>query len=73
MGLAIVLLTGAGLLIRSFWRMNTHPAGFDSERTLSMQMTLTGLRYRALPQQRVYFEELLNRIQGVPEVRGPAY
>ena len=48
--------------------MNAHPPGFDPERTLMVQMTLTGPRYRALPGQRVYFQELLSRIQGLPGV-----
>ncbi len=83
MALAIVLLTGAGLVIKSFWRMTAHPPGFDPERTLMLQMKLTGPRYRDLPMQRVYFQELLSRIQGVPGVmaaslintvaRGPIY
>ncbi|MEO7143429.1 MAG: ABC transporter permease [Bryobacteraceae bacterium] len=68
MALAIVLLTGAGLLTRSFWRMNAHPPGFDPECTLMVQMRLTGPRYREIPQQRVYFDELLSRIQDVPGV-----
>lgn len=68
MGLAIVLLTGAGLLIRSFWLMNAHPPGFDPEHTLMVQIMLTGPRYRALPQQRVFFQELLSRTHGVPGV-----
>jgi hypothetical protein len=45
LGLAIVLLTGAGLLIRSFWHINEHPAGFDPERTLMMQTVLTQVRH----------------------------
>ncbi len=69
MGLAIVLLTGAGLLIRSFWRINAHPPGFDPARTLIVRMNLTGPRYRDLPPQRAYFEELLHRIRSVPGVR----
>jgi putative ABC transport system permease protein len=68
MALAIVLLTGAGLMMRSFWRMNAHPPGFDPERKLMVEMKLAGPRYRALPPQRVYFQELLSRIQGVPGV-----
>ena len=68
MGLAIVLLAGAGLLIKSFWRMNEHPPGFDPARTLEVQLRLTGPRYRDLPQQRVYLQELLKRVQGTPGV-----
>lgn len=69
MALAIVLLTGAGLLFHSFWRMNAHPPGFDPERTLSIQTMLTGPRYRPLAQQQAYYGDLLNRIQTLPGVR----
>jgi putative ABC transport system permease protein len=70
MALAIILLTGAGLLIHSFLRMNAHPPGFDPERTLSVQLMLTGPRYQALPQQQAFYRDLLSRIQGLPGVFG---
>jgi putative ABC transport system permease protein len=38
--LAVVLLAGAGLLLRSFWRMNAWPAGFAPDRTVTMQVSL---------------------------------
>jgi len=68
MALAIVLLTGAGLLVHSFWRMNAHPPGFDPERTLSVQLMLTGPRYHALPQQQAFYRDLLSRIERLPGV-----
>jgi putative ABC transport system permease protein len=67
-GLAMVLLTGAGLLMRSFWRLNAHPPGFDPGRTLVLQTVFTGPRYQALPQRRMYLRELLSRMQSVPGV-----
>ncbi len=68
MGLAIVLLTGAGLLGRSFWLMQAHPPGFDPEHTLLVNLQMTGPHYADLPQQRVYLEELLSRVQSLPGV-----
>jgi putative ABC transport system permease protein len=35
MALAVVLLVGAGLMVKSFWRMNAHPSGFDPHRARS--------------------------------------
>jgi putative ABC transport system permease protein len=66
--LAIVLLTGAGLMIKSFWRMNAHPPGFHPERILLVQMKLAGPGYRDAVRQRIYFEELLGRMQKIPGV-----
>jgi len=68
MALAIILLTGAGLLLKSFWRINAHPPGFDPAHTLVVRTMLTGPRNRALVQQQLYFQELLRRIQSVPGV-----
>jgi putative ABC transport system permease protein len=57
--LAVVLLTGAGLLLRSFWRLNERPAGFTPERTVSMRVAL-GRAAAA--------EEVLTRVSAVPGV-----
>jgi putative ABC transport system permease protein len=38
LALALVLLTGAGLMVKSFWRMNSRPPGFDPERILTLQV-----------------------------------
>jgi len=42
LALAIVLLTGAGLLLKSFWRMNARPPGFAPESVLLMKIRLAG-------------------------------
>jgi predicted permease len=57
--LAVVLLTGAGLLLRSFWRMNGRPAGFAPEQTVSMRVAL-GRAAAA--------DEVLTRVAAVPGV-----
>ena len=67
--LAIILLTGAGLLIKSFWRLSAHPPGFDPEHTLMLQVELTGPDYLGSAQQMAYFRELLSRVRKLPGVR----
>jgi predicted permease len=53
--LAMVLLTGAGLMMRSFWRMNTYPPGFSPEKVLVMKLSLAGGKYsRYWPAQDIY-------------------
>lgn len=67
--LAVILLTGAGLLLRSFWRMNTYPPGFTPDRVLVMSISLSGGKYqRNWPVQDAYLRELLQRIESVPGV-----
>ena len=68
LALALVLLTGAGLMIKSFWRMNSRPAGFDPERIVTLQVPFSGPRYRAVAGQRRFAEQLLERARQLPGV-----
>ena len=68
LALALVLLTGAGLMVKSIWRMNARPAGFDPEHTLVLKVSLSGDRYRTLPQKVLYFRTTLERLRAVPGV-----
>jgi predicted permease len=45
LALAVVLVIGAGLLIRSFVRLQTVPPGFNASDVLTMELTMTGRRY----------------------------
>jgi predicted permease len=69
LALAVVLLSGAGLLMKSFWRMNARPAGFDPESILVMRLQFSGLQYREMAQQRIYVDELLHKVQSIPGVQ----
>ena len=62
LALAVVLLTGAGLMMKSFWRMNAHPPGFDPERILTMTIELPAAKYGA------YADALLRRVESLPGV-----
>lgn len=67
--LALVLLVGAGLLVRSFARLMEVDAGFDTDRTVTMRVSLPQSRY-ARPEERVqFFQRLLERIEQVPDVQ----
>jgi len=68
LALALVLLIGAGLMVKSFWRMNARPPGFDPERILALQVPLSGPKYRAVAQQRRFAEEMLERVEQGPGV-----
>lgn len=64
--IALVLTTGAGLMLKSLWLMNARPPGFNPERILTMKVSLTGPAYRDRQQQLAYFEELINRLGRAP-------
>ena len=68
LGLAVVLLCGAGLMVKSLWRMNTHPAGFEPDRILVMGVPFSGPQYRNEEVRRAYLEEVVRRIGTVPGV-----
>lgn len=68
LGLAIVLLAGAGLMLKSLWRMNQRPAGFAPEKILALRITLSGTRYNSWPPKQAYTEEMLGRLQALPGV-----
>jgi putative ABC transport system permease protein len=68
LAVTLVLLAGAGLMIRSFWRMNAHPPGFAPESILTMKVALSGPQYRPRDAQIAYFERLLDRAAATPGV-----
>jgi putative ABC transport system permease protein len=68
--LALVLLIGAGLLIKSFSRlMEVHP-GFRTEGVLTFQVTLTG--GKSAPQIVNFVEQIVERLQALPGVQAAA-
>jgi putative ABC transport system permease protein len=68
--LAVILLTGAGLMLKSFQRMNAFPAGFEPEKLLVVNISHSGAKYfRQWPKQSAYIEELFRRIDRLPGVQ----
>ncbi|HEY0101247.1 MAG TPA: ABC transporter permease [Pyrinomonadaceae bacterium] len=66
--LSLLLLVGAGLLIRSFLLLHAVDAGFDPEKVLTMRVSLPSTRYSD-PQQRVnFFRQLTERVEALPGV-----
>jgi putative ABC transport system permease protein len=66
--LAIVLLGGAGLLVRSFWLLNRVDPGFAPAGVLTMRTTLSAAKYATDDRVRLFGNELLERIARVPGV-----
>lgn len=69
MALAVVLLIGAGLLVKSFLRLQHVDPGFDPDRVLAMQLSLPNFKYPE-PQQRDFFHRrVLEQVRALPGVR----
>jgi predicted permease len=68
--IALVLLTGAGLMIRSFVQLHGVDPGFRPERLLSMRIDLHVGRTSA--QEIAYFQQAIERVQEIPGVRSAA-
>jgi len=66
--LSLTLLIGAGLLIRSFLRLQEVDTGFRSEGVLTMRISLPEQKYTKLEQTRTFYRELLARIRQLPGV-----
>ncbi len=68
MATTLVLLIGAGLLIRSFYRLQQVNPGFSYDHLTSLSISLPEKKY-VTPQQRVsFFQQLIEKIQGLPGV-----
>jgi putative ABC transport system permease protein len=66
--LAVVLLAGAGLLIRSFQRLQEVDPGFRSERVTAFNLELPESRYSDPPKLRQLMAGLLERLRALPGV-----
>src|SRR6185369_9371373 len=64
--LALVLLIGAGLLIKSLWRLQTVDPGFNPEGLVTMRVELPEARYREIPKQTQFRERVLESINAIP-------
>ncbi len=70
--LAVVLVIGAGLLLRSFWNLMTFDAGFNRSRLVTFGIVLTGQSYRAPESVVDFFSRLTGRLSEQPGVQGVA-
>ena len=70
--LALVLLVGAGLLLRSLERLFAVEGGFDSSRLLTMQVQTSGHRFDDDRITYRFFEEVIDAVRQVPGVTGAA-
>jgi putative ABC transport system permease protein len=68
LALALVLLVGAGLLVRSFVRLISIPPGFDPHGVIAATVSLPINEYKTPEQRHAFFEDLVARLQAMPAV-----
>ncbi len=68
-GLTVVLLVGAGLLLKSFQRLRNNDIGVPVDNALTMRISLPETRYRQPVQQVAFFEQLIAQVRAVPGVQ----
>jgi putative ABC transport system permease protein len=70
--ISFVLLIAAGLMVRSFIRLQEVDAGFNADHVLSMQVTLDWVQYDTPLKRYTYFHTLLDRLAAAPDVKSAA-
>ncbi|HUF75717.1 MAG TPA: ABC transporter permease, partial [Longimicrobiales bacterium] len=70
--LALVLLVGSGLLVRSFVNLQAVDPGFEPEGVLSFRIGLPGSRYEDYDAVRAFYDGLLPDLASIPGVEGAA-
>jgi len=69
LAVALVLLVGAGLLIKGFSRLRSMNPGFNSANIMTMYLQLPTTRYGEIPKQTQFRRELLTRLNSLPGVQ----
>jgi putative ABC transport system permease protein len=70
--LAIVLLAGAGLTLKSFWHAQNAPLGFDPHGVVNFEIALPDAKYKKDAQKDAFWMQLLERVKDVPGVEAAA-
>ena len=70
--LALVVLVGAGLLIRTLYLTQSVSPGFNSSRLVTAMLSLPWPRYPEPPQLTAFYDQLLERVSNSPGVEGAA-
>jgi predicted permease len=66
--ISFVLLAGAGLMLRTLWKLSQVDPGFRTERVLTSRLDLNFSRYKSDDEQRAFHASLLERLQAEPGV-----
>ena len=69
---AVVLVTGAGLLIRSLQNLSRVPTGFVAEQVVTARLSPPVAQYREAERRRAFYQRVLQQVQSMPGVQSAA-
>lgn len=67
--LSLVLLIGAGLMLRTLLQLGKVQPGFDAEHVLTASLTVPGGRYTTAAAQNAFFDQILRQVRSLPGVQ----
>jgi putative ABC transport system permease protein len=70
--LAVMLVVGAGLMLRSFWKLMQFDSGFDRENLATFGLVLPATKYQDQPRRVAFFNDVVNRLEATPGVQSAA-
>src|SRR5580704_16524941 len=70
--LSMILLAGAGLMIRSVWNLRQVNPGFDPHNLLTMTLPVTTTRFASPAEEISFFNQVIARVQALPGVESAA-
>jgi predicted permease len=70
--LGVIVVIGAGLLLRSLLMIGQVPLGFNPRGVLTFRVIPRGEKYLQLPQRTAFYQEALQRIEALPGIKSAA-
>jgi putative ABC transport system permease protein len=67
--ISLILLSGAGLTLRSLWKLTAIDSGFDAHNLLSMTVNATASEYKPMEKRYALFRAAFDRVAAIPSVR----
>ncbi len=71
--LSLILLVGAGLLMKSFWRLQQIDPGFNPDNLLTLEIQLPVSKYAEAQRRETFAQETMDRIAALPGVEAAAF
>src|SRR5207237_3390775 len=66
--LSLVLLVGAGLMIRTLWNLRGTYPGFEASNVLTMDLGISDVDYNSVEQETAFLNQVTQRIRAIPGV-----
>jgi len=66
--LAMILLVGTGLMLKSFWRVLQADGGFNPDRVLTASVSGPDIKYKEPAQRLAFIEQIVSKVQAIPGV-----